>query len=101
MDDEAWEDELEDLPIFIVSQLRVGQVLTDRDVAACQAVVTELDNRENTKVEEFHEARLNTLREIGGEELVIACQMKDAEQIAKITRKAMDRLFPKHQRKLQ
>lgn len=100
-EDDAWTDELENMPAFIASQLQVGQVLTERDVKAIQSLLSEIDALENSDIDHFHEGRLSGFREIGGEDLVTAVQMQEDERIAKIVRKAMDRIFPKEQRTRQ
>lgn len=94
-------DPIEDEPMFIASQLRVGHVLTEKDVAAIQAVVSEADKRENEIVEAHHDGRMQAFREVGGDELVTAVELKQSEEIAVMVRRHMDRLFPKEQRKLQ
>ena len=94
-------DPIEDEPMFIASQLRVGHVLTEKDVAAIQAVVSEADKRENEIVDAYHDGRMNAFREIGGEDLATAVELKQSERIAVMVRKHMDKLFPKEQRKLQ
>lgn len=95
---EDWETELDNMPVFIASQLRPGHVLTADDVKAIQSVISELDAKENGEVDAFHEGRLSGFREIGGEDLASAVVMKDEARIAVHVRKAMDKLFPKHLR---
>lgn len=92
---------IENDPVFIASQLRAGHVLTEADVTAIQAVIAEMDSRENSAVDAFHEGRENAFREIGGEELVTAVKMKDEERLARMVRAHMDKIFPKHQRTVQ
>lgn len=101
MTDEEFAKSIESDPVFIASQLRPGHTLTDADVAAIQAVIAEMDARENAAVDAFHDGRKNAFREIGGEELVTAVQMKDEERIARMVRSHMDKIFPKHQRTVQ
>jgi len=67
---------LENEPVFICSQLRAGQVLTEQDVAAIQSILSELDTRENNDVDEFGNGREFGIREIGGEELLAAVTAK-------------------------
>ncbi|NSY12501.1 hypothetical protein G6L14_10790 [Agrobacterium vitis] len=100
-DDDAWIEDLENSPIFIASQLRAGHVLTEADSAAIQSLCSELDAKEGKEVEAFHQGRENALREIGGEDLVTSVKLKDDERIAHHVRKAMDKIFPKHQRTRQ
>ncbi len=100
-DDDAWADELESLPIFIVSQLQVGHVITEDDRKAIGALLSELDALENQQVDEFDKGYQAALRHIGGEDLVTSVKLKDEERIAHYVRKAMDRMFPKQQRKIQ
>lgn len=97
-DDDAWMDGVEQEPVFIASQLRAGHVLTEDDVKAIQAVISELDAKENGEVEAFHQGRENAFMEIGGADLVTSVKLKDEARIAQHVRKAMDKLFPKHQR---
>lgn len=100
-EDDAFKDAMEKDPVFIASQLRAGHILTEADVAAIHAVIAEMDNRENSAVEAFQDGRENAFREVGGEELATAVKMKDEERIARIVRKHMDKIFPKHQRTVQ
>jgi hypothetical protein len=100
-EDEEFERAIESDPVFIASQLRAGHALTEADVAAIQAVISEMDRRENSAVEAFHDGRENAFREVGGEEPVAAVKMKDEERLARMVRAHMDRIFPKHQRTVQ
>ncbi len=100
-EDEAFVREIENSPVFIASQLRAGHFLTDDEVTAIQAVLSELDAKENAEIDLFHEGRIAGFREIGGEDLVTSVQLKDDERIAHHVRKAMDRLFPKEHRRPQ
>lgn len=100
-EDEEFMDELEREPVFIASQLRAGHTLTEDDVKAIQAVISELDSRENNAVEAFHDGRMAGIKEVGGEELAAAVAIKDEESIARIVRKHMDKLFPKNTRTMQ
>jgi hypothetical protein len=100
-EDEEFDLAMENDPVFIASQLMAGHTLTEVDVAAIQAVIIEMDSRENNAVDAFHEGRENAFREIGGEDLVVAVKMKDEERIAKMVRRHMDKIFPKHQRTVQ
>lgn len=88
-------DALEDEPVFICSQLRVGETLTKRDVDAIQAVLSELDKREDADTETFHRGRLSGIHEVGGDDLVAAVERKDEAYITKTVRIAMDRIFAK------
>ncbi|WP_430254328.1 hypothetical protein [Neorhizobium sp. DAR64872/K0K18] len=100
-EDDEFDRAIENDPVFIASQLRAGHVLTEADTSAIQAVIAEMDSRENSAVDAFHEGRENALREIGGEELVTAVKMKDEERLARMVRAHMDKIFPKHQRTVQ
>lgn len=88
-------EELENEPVFIVSQMRAGYVLSDDDVTAIQAVLSELDSKENDAVETFQNGRKFGLREIGGQELVDAVQRADDAWVKQQVRKAMDRMDEK------
>jgi hypothetical protein len=101
MDDDAFEREIENSPVFIASQLRPGHVLTEGDVKAIGALLSDLDSKENAEIDLFHEGRIAGFREIGGEDLVTSVQLKDDERIAHHVRKTMDRLFPKEHRRPQ
>lgn len=79
-------------PVFIASQLRPGHTLTDADVTAIQAVLSELNNREETDVEIFHNGRIAGFHEIGGQALVDAVARKENVWINKQVRKAMDQM---------
>jgi hypothetical protein len=100
-DDDAWIDDLEGMPSFIVSQWRVGHVITGDDYKAAQALVSEVDGKEQEIIEAFHNGRVDAYRRIGGEDLVTAVQMDDDERIARISRNAIDRLFPKRPKVMQ
>lgn len=101
IEDEEFERAIESDPVFISSQLRAGQTLTEDDVRAIQSVISEMDRRENAAVDAFQDGRENAFREVGGEELVTAVKLKDEERIARMVRKHMDKIFPKHQRTVQ
>lgn len=88
-DTDAW---IEAQPVFIASQLRPGHTLTDADVTAIQAVLSELDNREAADVDEFHNGRIAGFHEIGGQELADAVERKDKAWIHRRVRKAMDKM---------
>lgn len=100
-EDDEFDKAIENDPVFIASQLRAGHVLTEADASAIHAVIAEMDSRENSAVDAFHEGRENAFREIGGEELVTAVKMKDEERLARMVRAHMDKIFPKHQRTVQ
>jgi hypothetical protein len=76
-------------------------VLTEGDVKAIGALLSDLDSKENAEIDLFHEGRIAGFREIGGEDLVTSVQLKDDERIAHHVRKTMDRLFPKEHRRPQ
>lgn len=103
IDEDAMTEEydLENMPFFIASQLRPGHVLTENDVKAVQAVIKEMDDRENAAVDEFYNGRMDAYRHIGGEDLVTAVKMENEEFIARISRNAMDKLFPKRPKVMQ
>lgn len=94
--DEEFEQACENDPVFICSQLRAGDVLDDRSAAAIAALVKELDDLENSAVDEHYRGRLDGIREVGGEELLAAVKIKDEERIARLVRKHMDQIFPSH-----
>ncbi|MFP5078255.1 hypothetical protein ACLE20_13185 [Rhizobium sp. YIM 134829] len=100
-DDEEFEKAFEREPVVIASQLRAGHTLTEDEVKAIQAVISELDSRENNAIQAFEDGRAFALKEVGGEELVAAVKMKDEERIARMVRAHMDKIFPKHQRTVQ
>lgn len=98
MSDETEEnflDGIEDEPVFICSQLRVGETLSQREVDAIQAVLSENDKLENTATDVFHEGRICGIREVGGDDLVAAVERKDEAYITKTVRIAMARIFAK------
>lgn len=90
-DDEAI-DALENEPVFICSQLRVGETLTQREVDAVQAILLELDKRENEDVDNFADGREFGIREIGGEELLAAVKAKDDAYITKTVRETIAKM---------
>lgn len=91
---DEWLDAIEYEPVFIASQFRPGHVLTDGDVAAIQALISELDAKENAEIDLFQQGRVAGFREIGGEDLVTSVELKDAERIARHVKKAIDKMFP-------
>lgn len=97
-EDEEFENTLENHPVFICSQLRAGDVLDERSADAIAALVKELDDKENEATEAHARGRLDGIREVGGDELVTAVQIKDDEWIAQMVRRHMDKLFPKDRR---
>jgi hypothetical protein len=91
-DEDDWQTKLEEQPVFIASQLRPGHTLSEDDVAAIHAVLSELSNREETDVEIFHNGRIAGFHEIGGQELADAVQRKQDAFIKDSVRKAMDKM---------
>lgn len=89
---EDFMDGIEDEPVFIASQLRVGETLTERHVAAIQAVISENDRLENEAVEEFSRGRECGIKEIGGDELWNAFEGASKAFIDKSVRRVMDAL---------
>lgn len=85
-------DALENEPVFICSQLRVGEILTQTDVDAIQAILSELDKRENEDVDNFGDGREFGIREIGGEELLAAVKAKDEAYITKVVRETIEKM---------
>jgi len=86
---------LENEPVFICSQMLAGHVLTDEDVSAIQSMLLELDDRENSAVDEFSRGREFGIREIGGDELFAAVTAKHDAYITKIVREAMAKMGAK------
>lgn len=89
-DEDDWQTKLEEQPVFILSQMQAGRTLTEDDVAAIQAVLKEIDDRENADVNEFHNGRIAAFHEIGGQELADAVQGKFDAFITKSVRKVID-----------
>jgi hypothetical protein len=83
---------IENEPVFVCSQLRVGETLTQRDVDAIQAVLKELDDLENKAVDDFGNGREFGIREVGGDELFAAVTAKDDDRITKIVREAIAKM---------
>jgi len=100
-DDEDWIAALESDPWFIISQMHTGHVLTEADIVTLQTLLSQNEAKEEAAIDEFHRGREDAFREIGGEDLLTAIQLKDHERIAKHVRRAMDKLFPPERRKLQ
>lgn len=88
-------DGLEDEPVFICSQLRVGETLTQREIDAIQALLSENDKLENTATDVFHEGRICGIREVGGDDLVAAVARKDEAYITKTVRETMIKMDAK------
>ena len=63
-EDDDFDKAIENDPVFIASQFRPGHILTEADVTAIQSVISEMDSRENSAVDAFHEGRVNAFREI-------------------------------------
>ncbi|MEK1908202.1 MAG: hypothetical protein AAAB13_20710 [Pseudomonas sp.] len=100
-EDEEFDATIEHDPVFKLSQLRAGEVLTADDIAAIQWLISENDRLENADTDTYHRGRHDAFMEIGGSDLVTSVQLKDELRIAQYVRKAMDRLFPKEQRTQQ
>ena len=98
MNDDDFELDIEQDPVFITSQVRVGEVVTEKMFNAFQSLVSKLDEMENLAVDDFHRGRESAFLEIGGEELLTSIKLKDEERIAKIVQKHMEKIFPKEQR---
>lgn len=94
-EDEEFEANIENDPEFILSQLREGTVLTAEHIKAIAFVLNKIENDLHDDLKSFEDGRISALREIGGEDLVTAVQLKEDEQTAHFVRKAMDRMFPK------
>ncbi len=85
-------DALENEPVFICSQLQVGETLTQREVDAIHAILSELEKRENEDVDNFDVGRECGFREIGGEELLTAVKAKDEAYITKVVRETIAKM---------
>jgi hypothetical protein len=57
--------------------LGVGHVLTDADVRDIESLLADHNDAIGHEADKWHEARVATLREIGGDELVAAAEAKD------------------------
>ena len=66
-----------------------GRVLTAADIRDVQTVLAEYNDEMGKQADLFHEARMVTLREIGGEALVEAIAADDKSRIDRIVRRAM------------
>lgn len=83
---------IENEPVFICSQLRVGETLTQGDVDAIQAVLKDLDDRENKTVDDFGDGREFGIREVGGDELLAAVEAKNNAYITKVVRETIAKM---------
>ena len=91
-DDERMQAYLEAQPVFILSQMQVGRVLTETDRDAIQAVLSELDKMEWNDVDTFQKGRVFGHHEAGGQELADAIERKDKATTERRVREAMDRM---------
>lgn len=76
---------------FDVYALGIGHVLTEQDVADIQKVLKDFDEEMGERVDEHHRIRTETLREIGGDELVAAAEAADDAMVRKAVAKAIAR----------
>jgi hypothetical protein len=100
-EDDEFDAAIENDPVFKLSQLRAGEILTADGIAAIQWLISENDRLENADTDTYHRGRRDAFMEIGGVDLITSVQLKDEQRIAQTVRKAMDRLFPKEQRRQQ
>lgn len=100
-DENSFESEIENTPVFQLTQVRAGEALTEEQVKAIHWLISENDRLEEADTDTFHRGREDALMEIGGDDLVTSVKLKDEERIARHVRKAMDRMFPKEQRRPQ
>jgi hypothetical protein len=57
--------------------LAVGHVLTEQDIRDIESLLADHNDAIGHEADKWHEARIATLREIGGDELVAAAEAKD------------------------
>jgi len=71
------EKESEDGAFFRLYGLQAGHVLTDDDIRDVQTVLGEYNDEIDETTDAFYRIRMETIREIGGQELVEAIEAKD------------------------
>lgn len=75
---------------FRVYAWAAGRVLTDADIADVQKVLADYNDEIGAGTNAYHEARLDVLREIGGDALVRAATEADEWQSAVSLERAME-----------
>lgn len=79
-----------DDPYWGCYEWQAGRVLSEADVADLQRVLADYNDEIGLATNAYHEARLQVLREIGGEALVTAAEAADSWQTAVAIEKAME-----------
>lgn len=78
-------------PFFRAYALKVGDVLTEQDVADIQKVLADFNEEIGKAADVFHDGRMSALQEIGGDELVAAVEAKDDATVKAAVDKALAR----------
>jgi len=76
-------------PFFRAYALKVGDALTEQDVADIQKVLADLNDEIGKQTDIFHEARYDAFREIGGDALAAAVEAKDSALVSAAVEKAL------------
>lgn len=69
--------------------LKAGHVLTEQDVKDLECLMADHNDAIGFEAEKWHQARIATLREIGGDALVAAAEARDEQVINASVEKAM------------
>lgn len=71
--------------------LTVGHVLTEQDVKDIECLIADHNDQIGHEAEKWHQARIATLHEIGGDALVAAAEARDEKLISEAVEKALAR----------
>lgn len=81
------------IPGVELTQWRAGRVLSQMDVAILSRYLDMVEEEESRTVNLFHEARLQIMQEIGGDELVKALEDDSEERCAAAVQNAIQRYY--------
>lgn len=90
-------DFCKDDDVMEVTQLQVGDVLTEANVRGIGNLFAMQENETYTKAEDFDHARKQILFELGGQQLVDAFAKEDERRFDISVQKAMERFYKKIQ----
>ncbi len=81
------------IPGIELTQWRAGRVLTQEDEDLLMRYLREVDEEENRQVDAHHEARVQVLMELGGEELVKAFEADSIDSVNRAIQGALKRYY--------
>lgn len=83
--------EQHDDPYFRLYAFGIGRVLSEQDVADIQQVLKDYNDEMEAHIDVHQLVRIETLREIGGSELIAAVEAKDEAIVRAAVAKALAR----------